>query len=123
MDRHRRILWILGLAIGGWAVLLFFENSYFAANFYGVTVPSWATWVGQLSVTEINLIDTLFFAILIVSLVLGWYWGHRKRKLRNSGRGSVASTVLLLVLVIAVLIVLGFTLTSFWSGVRHFFGV
>ena len=45
----------VGLAI--WAVFLFFQNTYFGAYFYGVPIPVWAAWVGQLPIWTFNLVD------------------------------------------------------------------
>jgi hypothetical protein len=128
----KELLLVFTLILTVWVVLLFFENAYFGALFYGVAVPFWANWVGNLPVWWLNAVDTVMAIVLVAAIVVAWRSKKKdgresesrsRRRRTSSTRGSVASTALLAILVIAVLIVLGFTVTSFWSGVLHFFGV
>lgn len=126
MERHHRVLVFISIALAAWGGLLFFESSYFAAGFYGVPVPSWAAWVGSLSVIDLNLIDTVFVAVFIAGIIVSavdWR-SRRRRRISSSRRGSAGATVAIvigLVLLAAFLGYLGLTALGIWQGVQHFF--
>jgi hypothetical protein len=123
---HRLTLEFIAVALILWSAVGFFEGSYFAAGFYGVAVPSWAAWVGQLSLTDLNLIDTAFLVIFFVGIVVTYYWGSGVgRRLSGNRRGSTGGTalaVLLIALGVAFLGYLGFTFLGLAGYFRSFFG-
>jgi hypothetical protein len=134
--RHRLVLVLLGLGVGIWGVLIFFENAYFGAGFFGVSPPSWSAWIATLSFTELNLIDTLGVVLVTAGIILYVYWAHkantaqRRRTSRNSrGAGAVAALfgLVLFVLFLALLVYVlyhygGITLSSLWCSFNGFIG-
>jgi phosphatidylserine synthase len=119
----KQLLLVLGLVLAGWGILLFFENSYFAAGFYGVPVPFWAEWVAGLPLWWLDAVDTVMVAVLIVALVLSVHHAHRRRSVRST-RGSVGGTIvwiLVLLVIISLLAYAGFTALGLWSSFKTFF--
>ena len=63
--------------LGIYGFIIFFENSYFSAPFYGVQTPSWAEWVGVIPLWALDLIDT--FALVAIILLI---YSSKKRRRR-----------------------------------------
>ena len=61
--------------LGIYGFIIFFENSYFSAPFYGVQTPSWAEWVGVIPLWALDLIDT--FALVAIILLI---FSSKKRR-------------------------------------------
>ena len=61
--------------LGIYGFIIFFENSYFSAPFYGVQTPSWAEWVGAIPLWALDLLDT--FALVAIILLI---FSSRKRR-------------------------------------------
>lgn len=61
--------------LGLYGFIIFFENSYFSAPFYGVQTPSWAEWVGAIPLWGLDLLDT--FALVAIILLI---FSSRKRR-------------------------------------------
>lgn len=61
--------------LGIYGFIIFFENSYFSAPFYGVQTPSWAEWVGAIPLWGLDLLDT--FALVAIILLI---FSSRKRR-------------------------------------------
>lgn len=61
--------------LGLYGFIIFFENSYFSAPFYGVQTPSWAEWVGAIPLWALDLLDT--FALVAIILLI---FSSRKRR-------------------------------------------
>jgi hypothetical protein len=124
-DRGKKeLLLVFSLILASWGILLFFENSYFAAGFYGVVAPSWATWVGDVPLWWFNVIDSVMAAILIIAILLSVR--KSRRRLHSASRGSVGGIVLVLVglfLIAAMLFLLGFNLLGLWTDFKGFLGV
>lgn len=113
-------------------ILVFFENAYFAAPFFGVPVPSWAAWVAILPPWMLNVVDTAETGAVIALVILSVEGGgtgpseyqqlraavrerHRRRgrRLRRATRGSAVWTAVALLLLVVVLVtVFGLTLPS-----------
>ena len=55
--------------LGVYGFIIFFENSYFSAPFYGVQTPSWAEWVGAIPLWALDLIDTFALVALILLII------------------------------------------------------
>jgi hypothetical protein len=125
--RHEQLLVVLGSVIAIWGIFLFFQSAYFGAGFYGVPVPSWAMWVGNLPIWTFNAVDTVMIAVLITSLLVAYYSSPKHRRATRSSRGtsSIGGLVLLLVglfLIFAFLFALGFNLAGLWTDFKGFFG-
>lgn len=128
--RYGTLLAIFAAVLAVWGIVYFFEDAYFGALFYGVPVPSWAAWVGNLPIWTFNAIDTVIVAILFASLIVAYLAGRPKRRVRGTrGVGSVTYGVggwlvllVAFVLLFAFLYANGITLADLVSGVRGFFG-
>jgi hypothetical protein len=121
--RPHGLLLVLGIILAGWGLLLFFQGAYFAALFYGVPVPFFAAWVGQLPIWSFNVIDTVMVGVLVLAYYLDYKSRHR-RGIR-SARGSVGGWILLvlaLFLIFAFLAYLGLNFAGLWTAFRHFWG-
>ena len=55
--------------LGVYGFIIFFENSYFSAPFYGVQTPSWAKWVGAIPLWALDLIDTVALVAIILLII------------------------------------------------------
>jgi hypothetical protein len=124
-ERHKRVLIALGLGVTAWAGFLVFENAYFAAPAFGISPPSWSLWVGSLSLLELNVIDTLAVAMVVLGVVLAWAWSPKKRRMGSRGVGALGAVALLIV--VALLIYVAYadfhlTFSSVWCGILGFFG-
>ncbi|HZY71348.1 MAG TPA: hypothetical protein VFF67_10285 [Thermoplasmata archaeon] len=125
--------------IAGIGILVFFENAYFAAPFFGVPVPSWAAWVAVLPPWMLNVVDTAETGAVIALVILSVEGGetgpseyqqlraavrerHRRRgrRLRRASRGSVAGWAIGLFLLVLVLAILGFTVPSIAALLHKF---
>ena len=69
--------------LGLYGFIIFFENSYFSAPFYGVQTPSWAKWVGVIPLWALDLLDT-FALVGIILLVIPKKPKRRGEKKRTS---------------------------------------
>ena len=69
---------IAAVFLGVYGFIIFFENSYFSAPFYGVQTPSWAEWVGAIPLWALDLIDT-FALVAIILLIIP----SKRRKKRH----------------------------------------
>lgn len=63
--------------LGLYGFIIFFENSYFSAPFYGVQTPFWAEWIGAIPLWGLDLLDT-FALVAIIFLIIP----ARRRKKR-----------------------------------------
>lgn len=125
-EPHHRVIAFIAIMLTIWTAIGFFEATYFAAPFYGVTAPSWSDWVGNLSLEDLNLIDTAFLVVFIGGIVLSYLWGAPPRPLRHSNQGGAAGWALLvvsLVLIAAFLGYLGLSLTGVLGHAKGFLGL
>jgi hypothetical protein len=125
MNDHakKEILWTLSAVLVGWGILLFFENSYFAAGFYGVTAPWWSDWVGSLPTWWLDAVDTVMVIVLVTAILLSVRKSHRRR-LGHSTAGSIGSGVVWLIAIIVIIAILasvGFTALGLWGDLQAFF--
>ncbi len=115
------VLLITSVLLGAWGFLLFFESAYFGAFFYGVPVPSWAAWVGELPIWSFNVIDTIMVTVAVIALVLAIR--TRRKKSQRGSAGAVALVLLGLALIaIASFWYWGVTLPDLINGFRGFLG-
>ena len=125
--QKKEVLAVTGVGLAVWGFLLFFENAYFAAGFYGMSVPNWAAWVGDVPLVWFNVIDTIAVAFVILAVVLTARCRHRRRMASSSRAIGAAGGVLLLVflvlLAVALYVVLGLTLPAIFQDLKGFFGV
>ena len=124
-SKKKEVLAITGVGLAAWGFLLFFENAYFAAGFYGVNVPSWASWVGEIPIIWFNVIDTIAVVFVILAVVLT-VRHRRRRKMGNRAIGAAGAVLLLVflaLLAVALYVVLGLTLPGIVQDLKGFFGV
>lgn len=113
-------VYVLSGVIVVWGILIFFENTFFAAPAFGVAAPSWSTWVGQIPFWLLNVIDTIGVAAIIgVVAVQAWMKHTARKRVNRRGSGAVW-TIVGLVLLAVVLTLLGLTLPVLWSTLHRF---
>ncbi len=123
-SKKKEVLAITGVALAVWGFLLFFENAYFAAGFYGVNVPSWASWVGEIPIVWFNVIDTIAVVFVILAVVLTVRHRHRRTMgSRAIGAAGAALLLVFLVLLAVALFAIGLTLPTIIRDLKGFLGV
>ncbi|HEV2317955.1 MAG TPA: hypothetical protein VGV89_10350 [Thermoplasmata archaeon] len=140
---HHTTYLVLSGVLTVWGILLFFQSAYFGANFYGVPIPWWAAWVGQLPIWSFDVIDTIAAVVLIALLIIERPKSsarhlHRSsngsvaplfgRRLRRNSSGGAASTALAWILffvfmAIVLYAVFGLNLAGLLTDLRGFLGL
>jgi hypothetical protein len=123
--KNHRFLVVLSIGLAGWGILLFFESTYFGAQYYGQPVPSWDTWIPLLTPLGLNLIDTFFVVLYFLALYLSWEETPR-HQFRGSSRGSATGVALLIIFLVLLAFFLGYlglTLTGILHGAGNFLGL
>lgn len=122
---HHTFLLVLSLILAAWGFFLFFQGAYFSAGFYGVPVPFWAQWIGQLPLWAFDVIDTIMVAIVLLAFFLSRKASPRRMNQRGQGEVSTVLAWLLVLGALAVVLylVFGITLPILISALKGFFGV
>lgn len=113
------VIYVLSGVIAAWGVLIFFENTFFAAPAFGVAAPSWSTWVGNIPFWLLNVIDTIGVAA-IIGVIAVQAWMRRKGRKRNSRGSGAVWTIVGLILLAVVLALIGITIPTILQQLHKF---